>query len=285
MGTMARTMGRAATVLMAAASVVLPASPPAVAGTVQPQTGSSGWGSQASKMAFVGCPAGRRPVGVGGDLDGAVHFAGLVRLPVRPDGLGVNAIAEEGVEFKKNWTVRAFAFCHVAPAQWQVVSAVTTPGSLKTRSVTATCPAGTRVLGVGGGVLAGDGEVVLDDLRIGADLSDVRVTGTEDGDGFAGQWRVQAQAICAAPQAGQQRVQATSATDSTGSKRVLVRCPLGRQAHGIGAEMTGAQGQVRIRSLHPEKYSGGRGVEVVANEDLDGFSGSWSLTVYAVCAI
>jgi hypothetical protein len=285
MGAVAAGTGRAAAVAAALALVVLPGPVPAAAGTVQQAVGWSGGGDADHKMAYAPCPAGRRPVGAGVDLDGARRHAGLIRLPVRPDGAGVNGIASEGqLPYTRTWSVRAYAFCHVTPAQWKVVSAVTTAGSPKTRSASASCPAGTRVLGVGGGILAGSGEVMLDDLRIGADLTGVWVTGTEDGDGFAGQWRVQAQAVCAAVQPGQQRIAVTSPTNSNEFREVVVTCPVGRQVHGAGAELTGAQGQVRIRAIRPRRYSGGRSVEVLANEQRDGYGGAWSLTGYAVCA-
>src|SRR5689334_2997580 len=124
----------AAAVTTTASMVVLPVSGPAAAGPVQTQVAWSTNGDPDAEMAQVGCPAGRRPVGVGADMESGLRHAGLVRLPFRPDGSGVYALAEEGeIEFDRGWSVRAYAFCHAAPAQWQVVSRTTTAGSTKAR--------------------------------------------------------------------------------------------------------------------------------------------------------
>ena len=58
---------------------------------------------------------------------------------------------------------------------------------------------GKNLLGTGGVIFGGPGEVVLDDLRPDALLTHVTVTGLEDENGFAGEWVAGAHAICANP--------------------------------------------------------------------------------------
>ena len=63
--------------------------------------------------------------------------------------------------------------------------------------MSATCPAGKHLLGAGGEIDSGLGEVVLDDLRPDQGLKKVTVTGIEDETGYGGTWFPRAYAICA----------------------------------------------------------------------------------------
>ena len=92
------------------------------------------------------------------------------------------------------------AICATAPPGLQLVSATSefhSEGEVK--AVSASCPAGKNLLGTGAEMPGGAGQVVLDDVLPNATLTSVLATGVEDQNGFAGDWRVTAYAICANP--------------------------------------------------------------------------------------
>src|SRR5262245_29701582 len=77
-------------------------------------------------------------------------------------------------------------------------------------------------------------------------------------------------------------VNATSATDSTSSRTVVVRCPAGKNISGVGAAVNGGGGEVVLTGYYPI-HGNPDSARATANEDADGYSGNWSLTVYAIC--
>ena len=149
------------------------------------------------------------------------------------------------------------------------------------KSLTATCPAGTRVIGPGGDTTPGDGSVVLNQIRPDASLTSVTVHADEDEVGTPSSWFLQAFVICAAPPAGLELVSATSASTSS-NKSVVATCPSGKRLLGNGAEITGAGGQVLLDGQLPNAQL----TSVTANavEDETGTSAAWSVTAYAICA-
>jgi hypothetical protein len=63
--------------------------------------------------------------------------------------------------------------------------------------VTATCPAGKRVVGSGGDIRRGHGEVAMTAVAPTPELTGVRVTAYEDDTGTDASWYAVAYAICA----------------------------------------------------------------------------------------
>ena len=119
------------------------------------------------------------------------------------------------------------------------------------KSVAAVCPAGKRVLGVGGGVVSSDGQVLLDGLRPAADLTRVTVNALEDDTGYTSNWGLTAYAICAAPVAGLERVSATSVIDSDGPKVHQLACPATKRVLSAGGEISSPNGQVVLDAIFP----------------------------------
>src|SRR5215211_4772267 len=103
-----------------------------------------------------------------------------------------------------------------------------TASTSEPKSVTATCPAGTRVIGPGGDTTPGNGRVVLNQIRPDASLTSVTVHADEDPAGTSATWFLQAFVICAAPPAGLELVTATSASTSA-NKSVVATCPSGKR--------------------------------------------------------
>jgi hypothetical protein len=94
---------------------------------------------------------------------------------------------------------------------------------------------------------------------------------------------VTATATAAHAVAGIEYVTMASATDSTSPKSLTVYCPAGKAAINGGAYVTGAVGSVRLREIAPATLMGLTWVRVVAEEDPDGYAGTWRVNATAVC--
>ncbi len=77
-------------------------------------------------------------------------------------------------------------------------------------------------------------------------------------------------------------VSATSSTDSTSFRTVVAYCPAGKSITGVGAAITGGAGDVVLEGYAPVHGSSDYAI-AEANEDVTGYAGNWSLTVYAFC--
>lgn len=83
--------------------------------------------------------------------------------------------------------------------------------------------------------------------------------------------------------AGLQYVTSSTAGNSTSPKSLAITCPSGTVAINGGAYISGAVGSVTIRQLVPMQLFGLHYLSVVAQEDPDGYAGSWSVHAIAVC--
>jgi hypothetical protein len=164
-----------------------------------------------NKTVTVDCPAGKRVIGTGGGtvtgLDGGPQGAQMHQVlgEITPNpaltSVTVRAFETDG-GFDQNWYLDAYAFCATPPAGLQLVSATTPQGSEESERVTATCPAGKTLVGMGAALpsdVFARGDVMLDDIRPDPALRRVTVNAFEDQDGTTGVWKVTAHAICANP--------------------------------------------------------------------------------------
>jgi hypothetical protein len=96
-----------------------------------------------------------------------------------------------------DWRIRAHAICSATtlPGLERVVR--TGPSNSRDKHATARCPAGKRVVGTGGEIVGGLGQVGITYVLPEADLTRVHVRGAEDRDGFGADWSVRAVAVCA----------------------------------------------------------------------------------------
>jgi hypothetical protein len=152
------------------------------------------------------------------------------------------------------------------------------PGS---KTVTASCPAGKKVLGPGGTIDMGLGEVVLDEIVPSADLTSVTVHGLEHGNSSRN-WDVTAYAICADPLDYMLLVHDDSPQNTSSPKNVTVECPLGLRVYGLGAEIINGQGNVTLDDLDID--------ESLTFVDVGAYgwhgstvANSWAVRAYAVC--
>jgi hypothetical protein len=247
-----------------------------------PDTGSEGF-----KWAEATCPAGTHVLGGGADITGGangVHLSSMLPIPGAPDTFFASAM-EDSRGYGGSWTLTAFAVCGAGVTGWEVVQSdvPAEPGSTYTAAV-ATCPAGKKVVGVGGAV-SGGSRYILDSVDPGEDLSDAFVEAIGDEttpvDGAA--WGAHAYAICADPVAGQRLVTATSGF-SRSNKTASVTCPRGTTVHGVGGGLRGAFGQAHIDRLATSGGPRPAGVDIDARQDTTGASGEWRAYVYAICA-
>jgi hypothetical protein len=148
------------------------------------------------------------------------------------------------------------------------------------KTVTATCPAGKRLVGTGAEITGGLGEVVIDDLRPNPGLTANTVTAYE-ADPLAANWRVTAYAICANPLPGLERRTASSASNSVDPKAATATCPSGKRLTGLGGEITGGLGEVVLDDLRP---NAGLTASTVTAYEEDPLATSWRVTAYAICA-
>jgi hypothetical protein len=237
--------------------------------------------SDAFRFVTATCPAGKRVLGGGAELFGGESQVSL--NDVIPNGALTTVTAEafeDQTGHTGSWTLRAYAICATAPPGLERVLA-TSPTDSTNKTVSATCPAGKRLLGAGGGVSGGAGQVMAQDIRIDS-LTRVTSQGVEDQDGTPVNWQLRAYAICSNPVHMLERVVATSPSDSLKGKGVTTTCPAGKRVVGAGGEVGGIEGQVALNDLKPSDTL--RDVTAHASEDEDGTLSNWLVRAFAVCA-
>ena len=221
--------------------------------------------------------------GLGGDLTGAGGRVLIDDLVPNSNRTQATTTGFEVAPFAGNWFLHSYAICASPLAGAVRVVASSSTNGADGKSVTATCPAGTRLTGAGGAISGAGGNVVMDDLRPnGNPATSVTVTGFEvDPDS---NWRATAYALCANPLAGQVRVSALSASNSS-NKSVSVSCPAGRKVTGLGGELSGALGEVVIDDYRVNEQLTTVTVTGMEAVDNDGpYAGSWRVRAYAICA-
>ncbi|SCG48996.1 hypothetical protein [Micromonospora coxensis] len=245
-------------------------------------TTTTGPSNSIAKSQNATCPAGTVVIGGGGAITGS--GLGQVGMDIMKPLIGGTTFSVTGREDESgvagNWAVTASAVCAPAPKGLVTVSGSSAPSLGSSNWFEKSCPLGKHAIGVGGAVVgAPNSEVVLEDLRI--HQGSVVVAGAEDGTGFDKSWWLDATAICADPLPGEQRVTDDSLYSSAATRSVTATCPLGTRVHGVGGEILGGDGEVRLTEMRARTSTT---VTVAAAEDEDGFGSNWKVRAYAVCA-
>ena len=231
------------------------------------------------------CPAGKLPAGVGGDITGGFGRMGIQILRPGFSGPGDwrTATMSDPSATIENWSLAAQGMCTTAIAGQEVVAAASLAGSTPEQSVTATCPAGKRVIGAGGSIGTADfaTQRILTGITPNSTLTTVTATGHEDEAGYDPNWTVVAYAVCAPAPAGLQRVTASSPLGSDEFSQASVNCPAGKHILGIGGTLNGSEGQVLIDDLRTDAALSK--ATVTGFEDTTGFGQDWNVTAYAIC--
>ena len=144
------------------------------------------------------CGFGRLLTGVGGEIpigaDGEVMLDALIpstdlqntRVRGIEDGNGTNGL----------WSLRPFKLC-ADPLPGLERVETTSARSSQNKHATAVCDPGKRVVGAGGEIVTGGGQVAIQYMVPEADLTRVHVRGQEDQNGTTANWAVRAFALCA----------------------------------------------------------------------------------------
>ena len=282
--------------LLVAFQVVAPAPAAAALPGAAARSAQSDFDSARTKTIEATCPPGTRVTGGSGRVTGITDHVVLTRMQPRhtnnpdvPDSYIVTAIEDE-TKPNGQWAVTAYALCaDPLPGQTIVISRSPTDSGHSEREIV-DCPAGRRVIGSGVRVNGGGGQVHVTEMTPGG-FADGRtstfVTAKENNDGFAGDWSVDAVAVCATI-APERQVYLSAFAPGPGSadrKVADVTCPDGMTITGGGAEISESSGRVVMERIVPEFLVGGvPGDEytAVAREEIlnDDF---WSLRVVASC--
>jgi hypothetical protein len=233
------------------------------------------------KTATAQCLPGKQVVGAGGEISGGLGEVTMTRLEPDPGLSRVTVRAEEldGLS-ARNWQVEAYAMCATPIPGSHLVKAERFSAGSPDTSVTATCPAGEKVLGTGGGISnqSGVGSVVLSGLSYESSAI-AKVRAQETPVGTASNWRVEALTICAPPLPGQVLGGKFSVSDSLDKSRGI-GCPVGKNLLGGGAAVSFGNGEVVLDDLTPTPT----GFTTFGREDASGSGANWFLQAQAICA-
>ncbi|RJK96923.1 hypothetical protein [Vallicoccus soli] len=246
-------------------------------------TAASAYDSSAVKQLSVTCPAGTKVIGVGASHTGPAGRVVLDEVKPTPSLQMAGVVAAEvGPGTGAAWNVYLTAQC-AAPLPGQVlVVRESTLTSAATRSVTASCPSGTKLVGGGGQVNGTAGVAGLDEVTPLPQLAGVVAVAAEPPTGSAESWYAGAYAICAAPLPGQALVTSSSPVSSSTSKERTATCPAGTVVLSASAQVDGPAGEVVLAGFRP--LSSGTKARGWAAETWAGTPDGWSLTTRAVCA-
>lgn len=247
--------------------------------------GAASPSNSSNKGVVASCPAGKRLLGFGAEVDGGggeVTPSGIV------PGSGLKSVTVTAQEDEggtaANWRVRAYAICSAPVAGLERIVATSATDS-QGKSLQQPCPVGKQLLSAGGEIAGAGGEAFHAQLMANVDSApnqifpnSALVAAAEDEDGTSANWTLRAFAVCAA-----KAVRVVSQTDGFfGLPTAQAHCPAGLQATGLGGDLTGGNGEVLITSLAPLGGSSGSVVEVA--EYQFGGSTAWFPRAYAICA-
>lgn len=164
------------------------------------QVNSTSPSTSFGKSAIATCPTGKQVVGAGGETSGGVGRVEIDDLTPSSDHtrVTVTGFETEGGT-NDNWSITAHAMCADPLPGLEVRALSSDFGSFDGQTVTETCSAGKKVVGAGGEITGGLGQVIMDGITPNANLTSVTVNAREDGNHTSNNWNLTAYAICATP--------------------------------------------------------------------------------------
>jgi len=274
-----------ATALVQAVGVTPAAAVTIPVGSVEVVTATSGFSPGPSKTLSAVCPASKPRVLGGGFTTTGTHITATELQPVAGspvDSYRVVAGFDE-VGTTASWQLLVYAYCSSVAPGWQLVTATSPPTSDPFNQVIVTCPSGKAVVGTGGRINGGAGQVQLVTQGIGAaGPNRMSAGGLEDLTGFSGTWSVTGFAVCVTDANPLDiRLVQNQSGGTLNPKTVTATCPSGMRLTGsaIWTDIPGNAISLRPNTSTPTSVTG------VARNDTGNTTFSWTLIVYALCAL
>lgn len=220
--------------------------------------------TSAAKSVTVTCPNGWKVVGAGGAVTGDRTAITRIKPTANLGGVEVHA-TEFGSGTPLEWTVTARANC--APGEYSLVS----KNGAKTAE--ASCPTGTKSLGVGAEIVDLVNGVHLTHLAPQSDLKGAKA----EAKGPAGTWSVTAYAICGKNPGAVLRTSGTSVV-ITPNVTKFVACQGDEKVISAGGSVAG---KAIIGDVLPHPSAA---VLTGQTRDAQTQQIRWSITPYAVCS-
>jgi hypothetical protein len=171
----------------------------------------------------------------------------------------------------------------IPPGSVVVVSASSGFSVSASKTVTAQCPsANPRVLG-GGFTTSGQHIEVVERRPMSGLTDSYRAVAVQDEIGTTATWQLIVYAYCSSVAPGWELLTAVSTTTSNSFNAVAASCPSGKNSPGGGGQVNGGAGQVKLLTQGIGGVQNPRGHNAAGLEDVTGFAGNWSVTVYAIC--
>ncbi|MFF5289114.1 hypothetical protein [Paractinoplanes globisporus] len=273
-----------AVVLALAGSVTIGGPAAAAVSAVTTTTVIGASDSTAVKTVVASCPAGKRILGGGGEIGGGsfttTAHIGITELRPVTSGTGdayeVSA-SEDQVGEPGNWSLTAHAICANPVPGLQIVTAVRAqpPTSDAFQQGGAQCPSGTNLIGTGGRVEGGEGQVRMNTAARQFPASTL-LNASEDADGFAGTWFLIGYAVCVPTTADLQVVRADSIPESTpvAVQSASASCPAGMVVTDAAGEAFNGRTAMIVRPFATR-------VDVIANSVVPT---EGPVRAYAICS-
>jgi hypothetical protein len=157
------------------------------------------------------------------------------------------------------------------------------------KTATAKCPDGMKVVGGGAEIFVNVGVVsnklVLTDLIPKSDkvsgFEGYTAAAAQSSGGTSDPWGLRVFAMCSDPLPGLQIIAAGTGSDSQPTKEAIAFCPANQRVIGSGGRVSTSAGQVHLQVARPS--GPGDIVRAQGREDADGHSGVWATTAFAIC--
>jgi hypothetical protein len=247
-------------------------------------SGSSTYSSAPKKTAKATCPAGKAAISAGAFVQGPLHVRITLIRAVGDGNYGeAAAVNPQG---RAPWSLHAYVLCADPPKGLTYTAASSSPTQGPFRSALAKCPDGKQLLGIGGLAAAEQNRnVTLSVVIPPGGLTHAWVGSTAAEGGEADPWTTQAYATCADP-LGATLVTADGPKGLSDTTQMnSASCLPGKLAAiggAIQASVPANTGQVGFGGLYPDATLS-EGV-VIANEDHNGYAGTWTVGAWAICA-
>jgi hypothetical protein len=277
--TFRRVLSYAVTVAAVAAGAIVSVAGPAHALPPVSSIAVSGLAAGPAAIAVATCPAGTVLVGTGAQVSPST--GNVVITAIIPDIVAetVTVWGQAKGGWPGMWQIAAVAICDAQIAGVQLVKQSSVFDS-NSKGVTANCPAGTTLSGLGFQITNGSGEVFPDDLRPNPTLNGATFFAFENGN-YALPWTLDGYSICAVVPVNHVAALVTLAgpNNMASPKSVTAVCPVNSpNLVGLGGELTGGLGDVVLDQLMPNialDQATARGNDFVMT--------NWSVTSYAIC--